>query len=36
MITIIEIFIAALIVSVVGVPIVNTLDKWKKEMDDDK
>jgi hypothetical protein len=36
MIAIVEILIAALIVGVVGVPIVNTFDKWKKGMCNDK
>lgn len=36
MIAIIEILIAALIVGVVGVPIVNTIDKCKKEMDENE
>lgn len=35
-IALIEILIAAFIVAVVGTPLVNKLDKWKKEMDDDK
>jgi hypothetical protein len=36
MIAVIEILITALLVITVGTPIVETLDKWKKEMDEDE
>ena len=34
MIAIVEIIIAGLIVAVVGTPLVNMFEKWKKEMDE--
>lgn len=36
MIAVIEILIAGLIVYAVGLPLVDLMDKWKKEMDAEK